>query len=164
MHKLVVRYKVIYWPHELPTSVKTCTQLRPEVATISVRCGESPASKTDCMCRIFGSCHLQTAHTSVRSLRSVAVHGKPHCSVYRHSGSIACSRSYAVARIFPRGNTGQELPTHLCASNHVRPWCSTVDHSATRQPHAMLPHATDWYRGSSVVAGRLRNVGGIRPA
>ena len=29
---------------------------------------------------------------------------------------------------------------------------------------AMLPHATDWHRGSNVGAGRLRSVGGIKPA
>jgi hypothetical protein len=28
----------------------------------------------------------------------------------------------------------------------------------------MLLHATDWHRGSNVGAGRLRSVGGIRPA
>ena len=28
----------------------------------------------------------------------------------------------------------------------------------------MLPHATDWHRGSNVGAGRLRSVGGIGPA
>ena len=28
----------------------------------------------------------------------------------------------------------------------------------------MSPHATDWHRGCKVAAGRLRSVGGIRPA
>ena len=45
-------------------SVKTCTQPRSEVATVGVCCGESPASKSGCRCCIFGSWHLQTAHTS----------------------------------------------------------------------------------------------------
>ena len=41
----------------------------------------------------------------------------------------------------------------------------TVPQSSTSAAYqAMLPHATDCYRGSSVVAGRLRSVGGIRPA
>ena len=41
----------------------------------------------------------------------------------------------------------------------------TMPQRSTRAAYrAMLPHATDWHRGSSVVAGRLRSVGGIRPA
>ena len=41
----------------------------------------------------------------------------------------------------------------------------TVPQRSTRAAYrAMLPHATDWHRGSSVVAGRLRSVGGIGPA
>ena len=41
-HKLVVRYKVIYWPYELPMGVKTCTQPRSDVATVSLGRGEVP--------------------------------------------------------------------------------------------------------------------------
>ena len=37
--------------------------------------------------------------------------------------------------------------------------------SSTRAAYqAMLPHATDRYRGRSVAAGHLGSVGGIRPA
>ena len=61
--KLVVRYKMVYWPHGLSMSVKTCTQPRSEVAIISVCCGESPTSKSGYRCCLFGSCHLQTVHT-----------------------------------------------------------------------------------------------------
>ena len=41
----------------------------------------------------------------------------------------------------------------------------TVPQSSTRAAYqAMLPHATDRYRGRSVAAGHLGSVGGIRPA
>ena len=36
-HKLVVRYKVIYWPYELPMSAQTCTHPRSEVGVRSLQ-------------------------------------------------------------------------------------------------------------------------------
>ena len=47
-HKLVVRYKVIYWPYELPMGVQTCTQPRSDVATVSVGCEEVPEPVSGC--------------------------------------------------------------------------------------------------------------------
>ena len=70
-HKLVVRYKVIYWPYELLMSAQTCTQPRSEVATVNVCCGEAPAPISGRRRCVFGSWHLQTAHTS------------DHCDLWR---------------------------------------------------------------------------------
>ena len=37
-----MRYKIIYWPYELPMSDPTCTQPRSRVATANMGCGEVP--------------------------------------------------------------------------------------------------------------------------
>ena len=44
-HKLVVRYKVIYYPKELPIIAETCTQPNSELVAVDVYYGESPATK-----------------------------------------------------------------------------------------------------------------------
>ena len=51
----------------------------------------------------------------------------------------------------------------MCALGAVQ--LITMPQNSTRAAYqAVLPHATDWHRGSVVIAGRLRSVGGIRPA
>ena len=62
--KLVVRYKVIYWPYELPMSAQTCTQPRSEVATVSVCCVEALEPISVRRAWVWGSWHLQSVHTS----------------------------------------------------------------------------------------------------
>ena len=127
---------VIHCPYELPMSAQTCTQPRSEVATVSVCCGVAPEPIPGRRRCIFGSWHLQTAHTSDHcDLRRCTVN---HTALSKHSDSMH-RWSYVLPCTLCRAHTGQELPPCLCAWSQTCTWCGTIDHGAPKQHEGSLP-------------------------
>ena len=131
--------------HELAVGARTCTQPLSELATASVGCVEVPEPISGRRRRVWGSWHLQTAHTP------------DHCDLWRckllRQGQAAdkcptCKQHSRQKDTFLCSTTWPELLLGFCPTSR---WCSLhskAHHSVTKQHERSSP-------GDATARGRL---------